>query len=88
MSTHKQSPAPVQNEHPDGNHTADNSALIDPYDVMFNIGCDQIMMNSALLAREQELIAREQELLRTTIRANNELFDRLLTMLEKRVGIR
>ena len=95
MSNKYESPAPAQNEHPDtdvknnaSNHTAGNSAMIDPYDLLFNIEYDQIMMNSKLLAREQELIAREQELLRTTIKANNELFDRLLTMLEKRVGIK
>jgi len=95
MSNKYESPAPAQNEHPDtdvknnaSNHTAKNSAMIDPYDLLFNIEYDRIRINSALIAREQELVSRSQELVKTSMMANNALFDKLLTEIEKKLGIR
>ena len=63
----------------DGNLTVVNSVMIDPYAayaVFLKIQDDQIRMTKELIRREHELIRKDQE-----------QFDRLLTIIEKRLGI-
>ena len=88
MYKSKQSPAPAQNERPAGNHTADKSAMIDPFDVLLKIEYDRIRMNSALLAREQELVSRSQELAMATMMENHAIFNKLITEIEKKLGFK
>ena len=66
-----------------GNLTVDNPATIDPYADLLKINYDQYMMTHVLISREQELISRSQKL----IMENMEQFDRVLTIIEKRLGI-
>ena len=79
------------------NFTTKNPAMSDPYDVLLKIKYDQIRRHQILIDRSQELVSRSQELVsreQELVRSNQELimwnqerFDKLLSIIEKRLGI-